>query len=56
MSYKKILYEKDDHVVIITINRPEVHNCIDWETAKELQKIWQTRARKKVIHDEKKKP
>jgi enoyl-CoA hydratase len=42
MSYKNILYEKDDHVVTITINRPEVHNCINWETAKELQKAWQT--------------
>jgi len=42
MSYKNILYEKDGHVVTITINRPEVHNCINWETAKELQKVWQT--------------
>ena len=37
MSYENILYEKDGHVVTITINRPEVHNCINWETAKELQ-------------------
>ena len=42
MSYRNILYEKDDHTVTITINRPEVHNCINWETAKELQKAWQT--------------
>lgn len=40
MSYKNILYEKDGHVVTITINRPEVHNCINWETATELQKAW----------------
>jgi enoyl-CoA hydratase len=42
MSYENILYEKDGHVVTITINRPEVHNCISWETAKELQKAWET--------------
>jgi len=42
MSHRNILYEKDSHVVTITINRPEVHNCISWETAKELQKAWQT--------------
>jgi len=42
MSYKNILYEKDGHVVTITINRPQVHNAINWETATELQKAWQT--------------
>ncbi|MEX2706743.1 MAG: enoyl-CoA hydratase/isomerase family protein [Candidatus Freyrarchaeum guaymaensis] len=42
MSYKNILYEKDGHIVTITLNRPEVHNCLNWETAKELHKAWQT--------------
>lgn len=37
MEYDKIIYEKDEHVVTITINRPEVHNCIDHETNLELQ-------------------
>lgn len=40
MAYKNILYEKEDHVVIITINRPEVRNCINNETNLELQDAW----------------
>jgi enoyl-CoA hydratase len=40
MQYKKILYEQEEHVVIITINRPEVHNCISHETNLELQHAW----------------
>nr|MDO8082801.1 enoyl-CoA hydratase-related protein [Candidatus Freyarchaeota archaeon] len=42
MPYKKILYEKDGHIVTITLNRPEVHNALNWETAQELHKAWQT--------------
>ena len=40
MDYKNILYEKDDHVVTITLNRPEVHNCINQETNLELHHAW----------------
>ena len=42
MDYKNILYHLDDHVVTIRINRPEVHNCINSETARELQRAWKT--------------
>ena len=42
MAYQNILYEKDGHVVTITINRPEVHNCINRDTALELQDAWRT--------------
>ena len=42
MSYKNILYEQEDHVVTITINRPEAHNCINNETNLELQDAWKT--------------
>jgi len=42
MAYKNILYEKEDHVVTITINRPEVHNCINNDTNLELQSAWKT--------------
>ena len=42
MAYKNILYEKEDHVVIITINRPEVRNCINWNTNLELQDAFKT--------------
>ena len=28
MSYEQIKVEKKDHVTIVTINRPEVMNCV----------------------------
>ena len=40
MEYKNILYKQQDHVVTITINRPEVRNCINFETNLELQHAW----------------
>ena len=40
MQYKYILYELEDHVMTITINRPEVRNCINFETNLELQHAW----------------
>jgi enoyl-CoA hydratase len=40
MDYENILYEKEDHVVTITINRPRVHNCINQATNLELQNAW----------------
>jgi enoyl-CoA hydratase len=40
MEYKNILYQEEDHVVTITLNRPEVHNCINNETNLELQHAW----------------
>jgi enoyl-CoA hydratase len=35
-----VLYEKKNRLVIITINRPEVMNCIDPETDKRLAEAW----------------
>lgn len=40
MAYKNILYRKEAHVVTIVLNRPHVHNCINAETASELQRAW----------------
>ena len=40
MEYKNLLYEKEDQVVTLTINRPEVRNCINHETNLELQHAW----------------
>jgi enoyl-CoA hydratase len=37
---KKVLVEDYDGVRVITINRPEKHNCIDGETAQMLQEAW----------------
>ena len=42
MDYQNILYAKDDHIVTITINRPEVHNCINHATNLELQHAWKS--------------
>ncbi len=40
MNYENILYEQDGHVVTITLNRPEKHNCINMATNRELQHAW----------------
>lgn len=42
MNYKNILYEKEDHVVTLTLNRPKVHNCINIQTSDELQTAFKT--------------
>jgi len=39
MSYKNLIYEKDDRIGIIKINRPEVRNVLNWETWMELEDI-----------------
>lgn len=39
---KKVLTEREDHVFTITINRPEVRNCVDGATAKQLEEAWKT--------------
>ncbi len=36
----KVLTEREERVFIITINRPEVRNCVDGETASLLEKAW----------------
>lgn len=38
----KVLTERRNHIWIITINRPEVMNCIDGETADLLEHAWKT--------------
>jgi enoyl-CoA hydratase len=36
----KVLTERDERVFIITVNRPEKHNCIDGEVASKLEAAW----------------
>src|SRR3972149_336136 len=36
----KVLYEKRGAVAYVTLNRPEVHNCIDLEMSEALLAIW----------------
>ncbi len=40
MQYEHILYEKEDHIVTITLNRPESHNCIGSKMDEELKHAW----------------
>ena len=40
VKYENILYEKKDHIVTFTLNRPEKHNCINKATNRELQHAW----------------
>ncbi len=37
MAYKNLIYESDEGVGIIRINRPEVRNVLNWETWMELE-------------------
>ncbi|MEX0602953.1 MAG: enoyl-CoA hydratase/isomerase family protein [Bacteroidota bacterium] len=41
---KNILYKKEHWVATITINRPEVHNCLDLSTLQELGAVFQDAA------------
>lgn len=38
----KVRTQREDRVFIITINRPEVRNCVDGETASLLEQAWKT--------------
>ncbi len=40
MSYKYLLYEKEDGIGIVTINRPQVLNALNIETYRELFKVF----------------
>jgi len=37
----KVLYEKRGKIGYVTLNRPQVHNCIDVETSEELIAVWE---------------
>ncbi|MEW6275192.1 MAG: enoyl-CoA hydratase-related protein [Bacillota bacterium] len=37
MSYQNILFEKDGHIALITLNRPEVRNALDPQTWAEIR-------------------
>jgi enoyl-CoA hydratase len=38
---EKVVYEKEGHIAYVTLNRPEVHNCIDTELSKQLIEVWE---------------
>lgn len=39
-SYETLLYEEDDGVAVVTLNRPEVHNAFDQRMQRELRELW----------------
>ena len=40
MEFETILYEKQDTVATITLNRPERHNAFNLTMARDLQRVW----------------
>ena len=38
---KNVLYEKRGKIGFVTLNRPEVHNCLDVDTSDQLIEIWE---------------
>jgi enoyl-CoA hydratase len=40
MDYDNIIYKHEDHIVTITLNRPDKRNCINVATNRELQHAW----------------
>jgi enoyl-CoA hydratase/carnithine racemase len=38
---QNVLYEKKNRIGYVTLNRPEVHNCIDVTTSEELIAVWE---------------
>jgi enoyl-CoA hydratase/carnithine racemase len=39
-SFETLLYEEEDGVAIVTLNRPEVHNSFNLKMERELQQLW----------------
>ena len=39
-EFKNILYKKSGHRATVTMNRPEVLNCLDWPTLRELHRAF----------------
>jgi len=39
-SFETLLYEERDHVAIVTLNRPQVHNAFNMEMQSELKSVW----------------
>jgi enoyl-CoA hydratase/carnithine racemase len=41
-TFETLLYEEDDGVAIVTLNRPEVHNAFDQRMQAEMRAMWQS--------------
>lgn len=40
-DFKSIIYAKNYHRATVTINRPDVLNCLDFSTLRELQRAFE---------------
>jgi enoyl-CoA hydratase/carnithine racemase len=50
MEFETLLYEQDDRVAILTLNRPDQRNAFDYTMAEELERAWQSIKRDPGIH------
>ena len=41
MTFETLLYDVEDRVATLTLNRPERHNAFDWTMAEELARAWE---------------
>ena len=41
-TYETLLYDEDDGVAVVTLNRPEVHNAFDQRMQAEMRELWQS--------------
>ncbi|RXT06590.1 enoyl-CoA hydratase/isomerase family protein [Ammoniphilus sp. CFH 90114] len=41
VNFEKVKYEKKDMVATVTINRPEVHNCLNFQTLREMTRAFE---------------
>jgi enoyl-CoA hydratase/carnithine racemase len=41
MTFETLLFDVEDRVATITLNRPERHNAFDWTMAEELTRAWE---------------
>ena len=49
MTFETLLYEKQDRVAVLTLNRPEQRNAFDAVMADELGRAWQSIKRDPVV-------
>lgn len=41
-DYETLLYEERDHVAVVTLNRPDVHNAFNEQMQQELRDVWRS--------------